>query len=283
MPTYAPCGDTPASSLPRTMLDAFGTSRTSGLAAYAGLEAAFRAAAPDRPLAWAYTSKIIRKRSTEAGKPVHGIRGALRALAAQGVNELTVQSLHVLAGEEFSQMERMLLAGALDDPGRFTAVLVGRPLLETGEDMEQAVAAVLDDIPPERRADEAIVLMAHGHEHRRGDLVLRAVADHVQRRDPLAWMASVEGALGFDQVLRTLCARQIRRVWLQPFMVVAGEHARHDMLGEHDASWASRLKAAGMDVVGRMRGLGELPGIQNLFLSHASGAYDNICKLKDAG
>ncbi|MFR4118481.1 MAG: sirohydrochlorin cobaltochelatase [Bilophila wadsworthia] len=42
-----------------------------------------------------------------------------------------------------------------------------------------------------------------------------------------------------------LKASGAKRVWLQPFMIVAGDHANSLARPEED-SWASRIKAAGM-------------------------------------
>ena len=52
-----------------------------------------------------------------------------------------------------------------------------------------------------------------------------------------------------------------------PFMVVAGDHAKHDMAGDED-SWKSELEEAGYEVRTILKGLGELKGIRNLFVEH---------------
>ena len=52
-----------------------------------------------------------------------------------------------------------------------------------------------------------------------------------------------------------------------PFMIVAGDHAQNDMAGEED-SWMSELTEEGYEVRAQIRGLGEMEGIQNLFLEH---------------
>lgn len=279
MPTRAPSGAAPTGLL----LTAFGTNRAPALKAYTDVEAAFRAAWPDQPLVWAYTSTFVRKRAAACGAPVHGIAGGMDALAAQGVRHLVVQSLHVVAGEEFAQMERSILAHALRQPGRFDSVRIGRPLLESLRDMDDAVSAVLAELPAARTAEDAVVLMAHGHEHGRADLVLEAVAAHCTRRDPRVWMATIEGGRTLDDLLAPLRAAGVRRVWLQPFLIVAGEHAMHDLLGPGPESWASRLTAEGFAVEGVARGLGELAGIRALFVRHAREADDDILQLKDAG
>ena len=86
------------------LIVAFGTSVPEAVPALKALDADFRAAFPDAAVEWAYTSQIIRKKLAERGTPVGGISDGLGALARKGVKVVRVQSLHVMAGEEFSAL-----------------------------------------------------------------------------------------------------------------------------------------------------------------------------------
>ncbi len=262
------------------LLVAFGTSQEDALRSYAAIEADFRKAFGDRPLVWAYTSKIIRNKMAKQGKTMLSINQALDKLAQEGVNAVTVQSLHVAGGEEYTYLERAVLAYALNNPGRFVSVKIGRPLLESAADLDAVVHAVADGFPKERTADEAVVFMGHGQEHGRGDLVLQSLAAGLSAHDPLYIFATVEGAIGFDEALKSLREKGVKRVWLQPFMIVAGEHAKNDLMGDDDDSWASRARATGLEVKGNLHGLGEFAGIRALFVKHAQDTNDNILQLK---
>ena len=55
-------------------------------------------------------------------------------------------------------------------------------------------------------------------------------------------------------------------------MVVAGDHAINDMAGEEEDSWKSRLEAEGYEVTCVLKGLGEYPAIQELFIQHVKFA-----------
>ena len=59
-----------------------------------------------------------------------------------------------------------------------------------------------------------------------------------------------------------------------PSMLVAGDHAHNDMAGDEEDSWKNLLKAQGYDVDYIMKGLGELPAIQQLFVEHAKAALE---------
>ena len=91
-------------------------------------------------------------------------------------------------------------------------------------------------------------------------------------------MATVEGARGIDDLLAELKAHKIKKVWLQPLMVVAGDHARNDLAGDEEDSWASKLKAAGFKVEANLKGLGEVPGVRDLFVDHAKQNVDDLTK-----
>ena len=153
------------------LLVAFGTSVPEALPSFKAVDASFKAAFPDTPVVWSYTSQIIRKKLAKQGKPVGGISDGLAALAKAGVKVVRVQSLHVMPGEEFTELERAVLLDIQKHPGRFEAVYLGRPLLESHKDALSVAKAVLADMGGKRRKGEAVVLMGHGQAHGRADLV----------------------------------------------------------------------------------------------------------------
>ena len=66
--------------------------------------------------------------------------------------------------------------------------------------------------------------------------------------------------------------RRSHRVVLTPFLVVAGDHACKDMAGENEDSWKSRFLRKGYQVECLMKGLGEYPGIRQIYVRHAKEA-----------
>ena len=260
------------------LLVAFGTSVPEALPSFKAVDASFKAAFPDTPVVWSYTSQIIRKKLAKQGKPVGGISDGLAALAKAGVKVARVQSLHVMPGEEFTELERAVLLDIQKHPGRFEAVYLGRPLLESHKDALSVAKAVLADMGGKRRKDEAVVLMGHGQAHGRADLVFEGTRATFRESDPLVFMATVEGARDIDDLPAELKAHKVRKVWLQPLMVVAGDHARNDLAGDGEDSWASKLRAAGFKVETNLRGLGEVPGVRDIFVDHARQNVDDLTK-----
>jgi sirohydrochlorin cobaltochelatase len=55
-------------------------------------------------------------------------------------------------------------------------------------------------------------------------------------------------------------------------MIVAGDHANNDMAGNGDGSWKSIFESKGYQVETIIKGLGEYPGIQAMFVRHAGEA-----------
>lgn len=255
------------------LLVAFGTSMDTGAPAYEGIEGAFRKTG--EPVVWAFTSNIIRAKMAKQGVKLLTVPEGLAKLADEGVTDVTVQSLHIMAGEEYAKMERLVLTDVLAHPDRFASVKVGRPLVESMRDARDVAEAVLHSLPAARSADDAVLLMAHGQGEGRCDMVFAGMKDVVNDTDPLAFMASVEGYQGIDQVLPELQAKGAKRVWLLPFMVVAGDHAHNDLAGDEPDSWASLLKAQGFEVFPVLKGLGENPGVQSVFVRHAMETEDD--------
>ena len=84
-------------------------------------------------------------------------------------------------------------------------------------------------------------------------------------------VATVEGFPELKDVMHRIEQKQYRKVALLPFMFVAGDHAKNDMAGDED-SWKCELEEAGYEVRPILRGLGELPGIRQIFMEHLEEA-----------
>jgi sirohydrochlorin cobaltochelatase len=90
-------------------------------------------------------------------------------------------------------------------------------------------------------------------------------------------IGTVEGTPSLDDVRRVL-ARSARfpKVYLQPFMAVAGDHAVNDMAGDEEDSWKSVLEAAGLTCVPVLRGTAEFPAFVDIWLDHLQAALERL-------
>ena len=260
------------------LLVAFGTSVPEAQPALTAIDKEFKAAFPHSPVVWAYTSSIIRAKLEKRGVHIGDVTAGLEELARQKVDVVRVQSLHVVAGEEFSEMERLLVSWLARHPDTFKAVYLGRPLLESRQDAEDVCRAVLGATEGKRKPGELLALMGHGQSHGQGDMVIEGMRSTLSFDDHVAVLATVEGSRGFDQVLAAIKTSRASVIWLQPFMVVAGDHARNDLAGDEPDSWASQIRALGLTPRPVLTGLGELPGVRAVFVRHARDSRDDLLK-----
>lgn len=84
------------------------------------------------------------------------------------------------------------------------------------------------------------------------------------------YMATVEGYPTLENALRQMQARKgLKRVYLVPFMIVAGDHAKNDMAGDEPDSWKNVVAQAGYEPRCICRGMGELEEVWKLLADHA--------------
>lgn len=264
-----------------TILLAFGTSDPEAQKALKAIEDAYKE--HGRNTMMVYSSNIIRNKLNKQGKGVYSIDEALDAAAKQGYKNLEIQSLHVSPAEEYMKINRLIARSMERNPKRFDSVFFGHPLLMSEKDLERSVAAMITSLPKERKANEAVIFMGHGNSRGTGDILLKAVNTEMQETDSLIWLANVEGALPFDRLLPLLKEKNVKKVWLQPFMIVAGDHAKNDMKGAEEDSWTSILTKNGYIVESIVKGMGQNEAIQEIFIEHTDNTVDDIMNGKILG
>ena len=240
----------------------FGTSVPAGRENITAVENVLRHSAQDRIFISAFTSGVIRRILKERGETVYSVAEALEELWKQGVTEVLVQPTHILCGHEYDKLKREA------EPWRdkFDALRIGRPLLTDTGDL-QTLAAVLSAAYP-HQAGETLVLFGPGTDPA-ANLVYPALqtAFYLAGR-PDVLVGTVEGWPAFEDVLAQLKAQDRKSVHLVPLMLVAGDHALHDMAGDTPDSWKSRLEAEGFTVRSTLRGLGVMPAVQDMYRTH---------------
>ena len=214
----------------------FGTSVPEARGSIEAVEAALKRTAPDRRLARAFTSTIIRRLLSARGEEIPGVSGALEQLAEQGVEDVLVQPTHILFGNEYEKICREMAPWK----DRFAALTLGPPLLGGTDDLRQ-LAQVLSAAWPAQE-DEALVLFGHGTDHFANVMyaALQTVFQIQGREDVL--VGTVEGWPAYEEVSAQLRRSGRRRIRLAPLMLVAGDHALNDMAGPED-SCAARCRA----------------------------------------
>ena len=272
----------------------FGTSFNNSRAAdIKGIEDALQAAYPDWSVRRAFTAQIIINHvQARDGEKIDNVNQALDRAVNNGVKNLIVQPTHLMHGAEYDE-----LIGELDNyKDQFESVQVAEPLLgEVGADAtvinadKKAVAEILtaeavktagyDSLDAAKEDGAAFVFMGHGTSH-------TAKVSYSQMQTQMqklgydnVFIGTVEGEpeeTACEAVIDAAAEAGYTKVILRPLMVVAGDHANNDMAGGDEDSWLSMFKTSGKfdSVDTQIAGLGEIEGIQQIYVEHTADAMN---------
>ncbi|MFC0228428.1 sirohydrochlorin cobaltochelatase [Serratia aquatilis] len=221
----------------------------------------------DRQLFRAFTSEmIIRKLRQRDGLQIDNPQQALKRLADAGYQDVAIQSLHIINGDEYEKIANEVRAYS----HRFQRLVLGKPLLSSYDDYQQLLSALQAQMPP-LAADERVVFMGHGASHH--SFSAYACLDHlmVAQNFP-ALVGAVESYPEVDGLIDRLQLQRVRKVHLMPLMLVAGDHAINDMASSDPDSWRTKIAAAGIETQCWLQGLGENPLIRQMFVDHLDAA-----------
>lgn len=221
----------------------------------------------------AFTSRIIidilKKRD---GIEIDGVEEALEKLAVEGFTHVIIQPTLVMGGEEHDR----ILDAVKKYEDKFVKVRMGAPLLTDETDYLELTSILIEDTKEYDLNGTEILFMGHGTEHAAN--VTYYNLDRIFKNNGYSryHVGTVEAEPSFDDVKKELDQRQSKRVLLQPLMIVCGDHAHNDMAGADRNSWKSQLEADGYQVISRLKGMGELKGVQRMFVEHTKAAKTNL-------
>lgn len=256
------------------LLVAFGTTVPEAQISFDNIEQSVKKGLPGVPVYWSYTSRIIIKKMAKEGKHLATPEEALAKMMRENFTHVAVQSLHTIPGAEFHGMLKNVHKFAGMDKG-IKKVLVGYPLMATSEDVQRVAEAIIKVIPKERKKKEGVVLMGHGTHHP-ANVYYAALAYHLQKLDPNVFVGTVEGWPEIGDIKSDLKERRIRKVYLIPFMSVAGDHARNDMAGPEEDSWKSILEKEGIKCVPVLKGTAEFREFVDIWVDHLRTALEHF-------
>ncbi|WMM25859.1 sirohydrochlorin cobaltochelatase [Tissierella sp. MB52-C2] len=201
----------------------------------------------------AFTSRIIVHRLKQRDN-LHVLNEieAMEEMKNQGIEEIYIQPLHIIPGHEYDKLTNY-------------NIKVGLPLLGLEEDHRSIVH---DTGVNELGNNEALVFMGHGSDHEADEAY--EILENAYHKEGFKniFIGTVEGSKTIEDIVMKLKEKNIKKVKLKPFMLVAGDHAKNDMASEEDDSWKSILEKAGFEVEVCLKGLGEYKIIQEIFLEH---------------
>ncbi len=249
----------------------FGTSYEETLDKTIGAtERAIADAFPGHETRRAFSSSIIRKIWAKRGVAIDDMKAAMDRLVAEGYGEIIVQPLHLIPGEEYSEVLEAVRPYRASVP----RLAVGEPLF-AGTDSYTAVIDALAASLPATGKGEAVLFMGHGTHHA-ANSSYALVQMHFSDRGLPVYVGTVEGYPELDHILPRLSRDGVRKLVLLPLMLVAGDHANNDMAGDEDDSWKSILNAQGFEAVPVLRGIGELAPIRDIYVDRVRKAMASL-------
>lgn len=217
---------------------------------------------------------IINHIQARDNEKIDNMDQALDRAVANGVKELVVQPTHLMNGAEFKEM-----CEALDKyKGKIDTIKVGMPLLSSEADYTAVIKAIKSATADyAKNKDTAIVYMGHGTDNLSHQDYAKLQGMLNAEGDTNYFIGTVEGkpaSTAVQTIIKKVKAAGYKKVVLRPLMVVAGDHANNDMAGDDTDSWVNQFKAAGFEVTTVIKGLGEIPEIQQLYVAHSKAAID---------
>ncbi len=257
------------------LLVAFGTSYENAREPYVLMEKAVKQKYPDVEVRFAYTAKKIRQKAAKT-QNIHWVSpaAALARLQDEGYTHVAVQSLHIIAGFEFQDLKRQVQAFSHIKLG-LQKISLGGPLLSNTDDINRLATALLQYNVRNKPADAAVIWVGHGTHHSAGQSY-PALAYALQEKNPRYMVTALEGYPDFSHTLKKLKKLQIKKAYVFPLMVVAGDHAQNDIAGKEEESVASQLQANGIQAMAQLTPVSMIPRVQEMFMEHLDQAYQKL-------
>lgn len=239
------------------------------------IEDATEKAMPDYSVRRGFTSQIIIDHVKSRDKiAIDNVGEALDRAVKNGVKNLVIQPTHLMNGLEYTD----LVNEAAEYSDAFDQVAVGEPLLTSDDDFKAVIKAITEDTSEYDDGETAICFMGHGTEADSNQVYARMQDMLTEAGYMNYFIGTVEAAPSVEDVLASVQKGEYKKVVLKPLMIVAGDHANNDMAGDEEGSWKTTFEEAGYEVTCLVQGLGELEGIQQIFVEHAQAAADSLNK-----
>ena len=237
-----------------------------------GIEAALQEAYPDYQVRRAFTSQIIiDKLAVRDGLRIDNVTEAMDRLVLDKVKEVVIQPTTVMNGFEYDD----IIAEIMPYADQFESFKIGKWLLADDEDYDEVAELIVSETSQFRSDDRAVVFMGHGTAHE-SNVTYARLQDVLWSKGYQDYLiGTVEGYPALADVQECLEEMQAKKVVLRPLMIVAGDHANNDMAGDDEDSWKVILTEAGYTVETVIEGLGQIQGIQDIFVRHVQDAIDS--------
>jgi sirohydrochlorin cobaltochelatase len=257
---------------PVLLVVSFGTSyNESRVKTIEAIEKTLAVAYPDYEQRRAFTSQIIIDKLKERdGIAIDNVTDAMKRLRSDGVKQVVVQPTHVMNGREYDDV----IAEIKPFENYFDDIKYSLPLLISDEDYTEIVNILTEETKQYADKNTAVVFMGHGTEHAANAAYAKLDRQLKSRNFSRYLIGTVEAEPSLEDVIAETETLKVKQVVLLPLMIVAGDHANNDMAGDEEDSWKRVFESRGFTVVPVLRGLGEYPGVQDMFVRHVRNAIN---------
>lgn len=228
----------------------------------------------------AFSSDLIIKRiEIQEGVHINSVDEALKEAASSGIKYLVVVPTYIVDGIEYQQ----LVYSVEENSGLFEKTYICKPLLTKENAAACAAEIIAESLKMYDDGETAICFMGHGTVHS-ANKIYAQIQNVWRRKNYVNYYVGtrMQGA-DAEFLLEQLKSgrHSYKRVVLVPLMVAVGRHARVDMAGNQASSWKCIFEKSGYTVTCVLKGIGEIPEIQELFADNAMLACANIISFLD--
>lgn len=228
---------------PAIVIAAFGSTR-SGRAVFKSLHKQLARKYGEKRIHWAYTSKIIRRKTGGAG-----LQETLAAIESAGYTQALVLPLQLFPGGGYQRIQERVQERLRCFPG--VRIVTGETLMHRWAYVKDVLAVVEQDFLRPGEGLNLVVLHGAPVTSDPANGICLGMAELVRDRYANVVAASLEGVPDQEAVLQKMTRRGMadtyRRIRLVPLLYTAGMHVEDDLMGQGN-SWKTRLQAMGFEV-----------------------------------
>jgi len=260
----------------------------------------------DYDVYFSFTSAICINRSREgenyASQDFYAPNFWLEAIGRQQYEEVRVQSLHVIPGEEYLRLRDTYVKnfknneyGDLDNTYlENVKIYIGGPLMAEVEDVEAVANALNQNFAKYVEGDKVMAFLGHGnpegYNYGNGNVRYTQLEEALQQKNANYYVGTVDME---DNLFDDMWSRMEGNVkagttvTLHALMCIAGDHAHNDMSGieNEDDSWRESFQEKGFDCDydGNdanpendciLKGLGDYANIRAIWKQHTLDAIE---------
>lgn len=267
------------------LLVTFGSTYPGPHQTFARVKQHFAERFPERDVYMAFTSGMCMRRwFAKTGEQYYPADAWLSVLGQAGYERISIQSLHVIPGLEYSFIKKRYLP-KFEQQYPHIPVVVGEPLLYDEADVRRVGDIIYSKFEDRLRAGEGLVMMGHGNGT---DKFPEANGKYDELNAYLQSLSQqiVIGTVDYESMLYEQVSAHLAQHMPQgatlnflPLMSVAGDHALNDMVGEweegeelEEQSWRERLLREGylsdIETNCHLHGLADYEEIRDIWVQH---------------